>query len=510
MVRRRSLAKLRQQVEPVSAQVLGRLITNWQGVVKPRRGLEALLDSIESLQGAALPASSLETEILPARIQNYSPANLDTLMAASEVVWCGVERLGERDGRIALFLADHLSQLWLPRTLFAASQVIGHVGDGSADASRGAGTGVRHDEGLSKRALQIADFLRRNAASFFAAIHQAVGAGYPGETNKALWDLVWRGLVTNDPFAAVRAFTARPASRAKRLNTDPVLRGTFRSWRMASPSSHGRWCLIESRIISPLSSTAMSAALTQQLLNRYGLITRETAVAENVPGGLSAVYPVLKAMEDGGRVRRGYFVASVGATQFALPAALDLLRWLRDDPETPEVVQLAATDPANLYGAILRWPSADSPDVAGSLARSVGASVILVDGALAACWRKGSPQISVFLPDEEPNRSRVGRALAAALREVALRGRELAAPGDHHGRGLLIGEICGLPTSVHALAPFLREAGFVSGALGYHVPRAARSLWSVVRRPSFPGLNAEERQAAVWGERLEGMRGSFD
>ena len=472
MVRRRSLAKLRHEVEPVGTQALGRLITNWQGVVTPRRGLDALLDTIESLQGAALPASIVETEILPSRIQNYTPADLDTLMAAGEVIWCGVEPLGERDGRIALFLADHLPQLW--------GFGVGDPGGRSAETTLetrnpnpesripSSGTVIRPEEELPERASRIADFLRRNGASFFAAIHQAAGAGFPGETNKALWDLVWRRLVTNDAFGALRAFTARGSSRIRRRAVNPALPGSFRSRRMASPSSQGRWSLIESRIMASPSVTAKSAALTQQLLNRYGLITREAAAAENIPGGFGAIYPVLKAMEESGRVRRGYFVAGVGATQFALPAALDLLRSLREPPETPEVVHLAAADPANPYGTILKWPPADSSQ--SPLARVLGGKVILVDGMLAAYWRKGNPQISVFLPDEEPNRSRVARALAAALREVALRGRQLATPGDHHGRGLLIGQIGLTPVMSHPLAPFLLEAGFVSGTLGYHVP----------------------------------------
>ncbi len=475
LVRRRSLAKLRHEVEPVSAQALGQLITNWQGVVKPRRGLDAVLDAVESLQGAALPASILETEILPARIQNYSPADLDTLMAAGEVVWCGVEPLGGRDGRIALFLADHLPQLWDTRPANNSAGADLKVCEAATTpGSRNPNTETRNptpdivirpEEGLPERELQILDFLKRSGAAFFSVIHEAAEGGYPGETHNALWNLVWRGLVTNDGFGALRAFTAKPGSRSRRQTADAR---AFRSRRMASPSSQGRWCLIESRILASPSPTARSAALAQQLLNRYGLITRETVVAENIPGGFSAVYPVLKALEEGGRIRRGYFVAGIGATQFALPAALDLLRSLRDDPEKLDVVQLAAADPANPYGTILKWPPEDS--LKGPLARSVGASVILVDGALAAYWRRANPQIVVFLPDEEPARSRVARALAAALREAALRGRELAAPGDHHGRGLLVGEINGLSASAHPLAPFLQEAGFVSGALGYHVP----------------------------------------
>jgi ATP-dependent Lhr-like helicase len=379
-VRRRSLAKLRKQVEPVEPAVLGRLVTSWQGVVRKRSGLDALLDAIENLQGAPLPASIFESEMLAARIDGYNPADLDTLTAAGEIVWCGIEPLGERDGRLAIYLTDHFARLKRP-------------------APPGE---------LSPRERAIVEHLQRQGASFFADLHAAAGGGYPAETVNTLWDLVWKGILTNDTFHSLRAFTRPPERRQRK----PKGR-TFRSRRVAPPSAEGRWSLVADRMKSGVSPTEWSTALAQQLLSRYGVLTREVAAAEGIYGGFSAVYDVLKALEDAGRVRRGYFVASVGATQFALPAALELMRSLREAPDEPEAVVLAATDPANPYGTMLKWPQASDAD--GRPTRSVGALVILVNGALAGYISRGSRQLLTFLPEDEPQRSMVERALARAL-----------------------------------------------------------------------------------------------
>jgi ATP-dependent Lhr-like helicase len=354
-IRRRSLAKLRREVEPVDPAVLGRLTTTWQGVVRPRPGLDALLDAIESLQGAPLPASIFESALLSARVERYNPTDLDALTAAGEVTWCGLEPLGDRDGRIALYLTDHLARLRRPAP----------------------------PAELTEREQAMLDYLRRHGASFFAAVHEAAGGGYPGETVESLWSLVWKGAITNDTFHALRAFTRPPDRRAKR----PATGRAFRSRRVAPPSAEGRWALVAERAGSSISPTEWSAATAQQLLSRYGVLTREVAGAEGIEGGFSAVYDVLKALEDAGRIRRGYFVAGVGANQFALPAALDLLRSLKDAPGEPEVVVLAAPDPANPYGTILPWPApaaSAAAEAARSPTRSVGAVVVLVNGARAS------------------------------------------------------------------------------------------------------------------------------
>jgi ATP-dependent Lhr-like helicase len=488
MLRRRSLAKLRHEVEPVDQAVLGRFATTWQGIVKRRHGADALLDAIEQLQGAPLPASILETEILPARIDIYDPADLDAVTAAGEVVWVGVESLGERDGRVALYLADHLPRLLAPRPIVSRP--------GPSDPARGGSKKTRPTEDrddFSEREAAILDVLRDRGASFFGPLHDAVGAGYPAETVDALWNLVWQRLITNDTFHALRAFTRSraPRRRAKGRHVEVT---AFRSRRMAPPSAEGRWTLLPHDVTRGLQASARSAkavalhdttkwaaAVTQQLLARHGVVTREAVAADGVSGGFGIVYPVLKGMEETGRIRRGYFVAGLGATQFAMPGALDLLRSLRDAPDDPEIAILAATDPANPYGAALPWPqkkpqsseSSQSKDRAADAAdsavfsgdagrgpiRSVGATVILVNGALAAYLPRGDRQLLTFLPDAEPDRSRTGRAIARVLIDRARTG------GDTP-RGMLIEEIDGGPPARHPMATLLTDAGFIAGAMG--------------------------------------------
>jgi ATP-dependent Lhr-like helicase len=464
-IRRKSLAKLRREVEPVEQHTLARFLTHWQGLLAPRRTgsahLDALLDAIESLQGAPLPASLLEMSILPARIADYTPAGLDTLIAAGEVTWAGVEPIGERDGRIALFLADKLPLLAQNRRLV---------------------------EPLTEREEKLLSVLESTGASFFDPLHQAIGGGYPGETIDALWSLVWRGLITNDSLHALRAYIARPESARtpRRLQTGAV----FRSRRTTPPTAQGRWSLLlqlsagrETRTTAggpgleagatTASTTERSHALALQLLNRYGVLLRESVAAENVPGGFSAVYDVLKAMEESGRIRRGYFVGGLGATQFALPAAVDLLRQLRTEPlaEKPEFVQLAATDPANPYGSVLRWPELpvaeeDSESAPRILTRATYAEVILRNGELVAWLKRGNPNLLVFLPAEEPERSQVAAGLAHFL---CTRGQERMRQSSHEG--VLVTSINRQPVTGHFMARFLMDAGFHPGPLGMHLRR---------------------------------------
>jgi ATP-dependent Lhr-like helicase len=428
LLRRRSLARLRAEVEAVPPAVLGRLITTWQGVARRRRGLDALLDAIESLQGAPLAASILEREILAARLDAYRPDDLDTLAAAGEVVWCGVEPLGERDGRVALFLAERQARLWRPPI--------------------GAAPGE-----LSPLQVRIAEFLRDRGASFFAALHAGVGGGFAGDLLDALWDLVWRGLATNDSFHPLRAYIA-PRERRERGRSHG-----FRSRRSTPPGGEGRWTLTSGRLAAVASATEWSAAVAQQLLKRYGIVTRESVAAEGVPGGFAAVYDVFRALEESGRIRRGYFAAGVGAAQFALPAALDQLRLFRVAPPAPEVVVLAATDPANPYGALLRWPG-DNGGAGRPPLRAVGAQVVLVDGAAAAYLARGGRQLTTWLPAGEPERAAAARAVAQALAGLALRD------------GLLLGEIDGVPAPEHPLAPALAAAGFTASGMGFSVRRS--------------------------------------
>jgi ATP-dependent Lhr-like helicase len=477
-IRRKSLARLRREVEPVEQHTLARFLTHWQGLLAPRRSgpahLDALLDVIENLQGAPLPASLLESAILPARLAGYESAGLDTLIAAGEVAWAGVEPLGERDGRIALYLADKLPLLAQARPF---------------------------TEPLTEREEKLLAVLESTGASFFDPLHQAVGGGYPGETIDALWSLVWRGLVTNDSLHALRAYIQRPDTRTARR---PHQTGAvFRSRRTTPPNAQGRWsllpvlppssprfvtgrdfsradkdakttmALVTAASSSGLTETERSHALAMQLLNRYGVLMREHAAAENIPGGFSAVYDVLKALEESGRLRRGYFVAGLGATQFALPAAVDMLRQLRNAPdaEKPEFVQLAAADPANPYGSVLRWPDLpvmeeDSESAPRVLTRASYAEVILRNGQLVAWLRRNNPNVLVFLPGEEPERSQVAAGLAHFL---CARGQERM-HADRH-QGVLITTINGQPVAAHPMARFLMDAGFHPGPLGLHLRR---------------------------------------
>jgi len=418
-IRRRSLAKLRKEIEPVDPPILARFLGHWHNLKKPRAGLDALLDAIEKLQGAAIPASILETEVLRSRVANYQPSDLDSLLAAGEVIWCGIEPIGERDGRVALYLTDHLARLWEPPTVT-----------------------------LDERETKIFDFLQARGASFFAAIHQE--QGFPGDTTDALWSLVWKGVITNDAFRPLRArLRGQSEKRSKR---------GFRSRRQASGASEGRWSLVASRIVQTHTQTERAVALAEQLLQRYGVVTREVATSEGIRGGFSAVYDVFKSLEDSGRIRRGYFVSGVGAMQFALPHVLEQLRALRETPDLPEVVHLAATDPANPYGALLKWP-------VKSLQRSAGAMVILVDGVLGAYMTRGGRQLQVFLPEGEPDQTRMARAVAARLKLLA---------SAKERQGLMIAEINGEHVEDHALTPHLRDVGFLRSPQGYYLPTRAR------------------------------------
>jgi ATP-dependent Lhr-like helicase len=419
-LRRRSLARLRREIEPVDAEALGRFAVSWHGIGSGRRGLEALLDAIDQLQGAAIPASVLEGEVLPARVEDYQPAMLDTLMAAGEVMWAGVEPLGERDGRIAVYLTDHLSLLRPPA--------------GEVPAIEG-------------RAADALAYLRAHGASFFAAIHEGTGGGFPVETVDALWALVWAGLITNDTLHPLRAY-----GRTEEKRTARRPHGAFRSRRLVPPKAEGRWSTLAQTRASKAATTSWGAAVAQQLLNRHGVVTRETVAAEPVAGGFSTIYQVLKAMDDAGRVRRGYFVAGLGAAQFAMPAALDLLRSMREPPDTPRTSVLAATDPANPYGTILKWP-VDGPT------RTVGSRVILVDGLAAGYLRRGERELLLCAPEHEPRRSQV-------IREVARMLLHLAAVRGEGRRGMLVADINGEPAAAHPAARVFIEAGFAATAMG--------------------------------------------
>src|SRR6185503_10950456 len=344
-LRRRTLAKLRAQVAPVGAAAFAAFLPRWHGLDQPRRGPLALRDAIARLEGVALPFSELEARILPARILDYHPRMLDELGAAGELVWVGAGALGTRDGRVILLRRDRAL------ALAPEPQPLTH------------GTAV-HDA--------IVAHLGQVGASFLVAIEQAVAAVIPrseagggalhGPIVAALWDLVWAGVVTNDTFAPLRSL-GQPAGR--RFN--------------AHAAFGGRWSLVTSLGAAP-TATARAHAQATALLERWGIAGRATARADELPGGFAAIGDVLRAMEDAGTVRRGYFVESLEGAQFAWPGAIDRLR---EAPrgEAQRVDVLPAVDPACAWGSALPWPELRDGDARP--ARRVGATAVLVDGALA-------------------------------------------------------------------------------------------------------------------------------
>jgi ATP-dependent Lhr-like helicase len=485
-IRRKSLARLRKQVEPVEQQTMARMASHWHGCLHRRRGLDAVLDAVDQLQGAPLPASVIEREILPARVAGYQAGDLDTLIGAGEVVWCGVEAIGEADGRIALFLADKLAELHTPSVAKLQANSLSSP--------------------LGEKQQQILELLASRGAMFFGALHESLGGGFPGETIDALWGLVWTGLVTNDTFHALRAYMARRAST--RSSSRQHVQSNFRSRRTLAPSAQGRWTLVDSPSMIEISPTIRSHAVALQLLKRHGVVTRESMGLENIAGGFSAVYDVLKALEESGRVRRGYFVAGLGGAQFALPSAIDLLRSLRADraPEKSEMLCLAATDPANLYGSVLRWPSTslvqdqvatthgngeDTVPAGESntrmLARAVGARVILRNGELVAYMRRNNPNLIVFLAADEPDRSHIARDLANFL--VELGQQDMQAQGSNRSGGLLLVTVNDVPIAEHFLSRFLLDAGFHASPMGFHLRRSL--LAPVVHESAGPASSRE-------------------
>ncbi len=435
LLRRRSLARLRREVEPVDAAALARFLPEWHGIQPigtnpaPFRGsaaLERLADVVDQLAGQPIPASVLERDVLPARIPGYQPRLLDELGALGEVAWVGRGSLGRDDGRIALVRPGRelLRPVGLP--------------DGTERPSD-----PRHEA--------IRDHLAQKGASFYRELYAAARGGPDREVLDALWDLVWAGEVTNDTFAPLRAL------RWKRTGRSNGARRGFRPGRVTTlgpPEAAGRWSLIDGAATA--SSTERLHALSLALLERHGVLTREAVAAEGIDGGFSAVYPVLRAMEEAGRIRRGYFVDGLGAAQFALAGALDRLRATREpaDPSSGAPVQLlAAADPANPFGAALAWPRRGEAD-RRPYQRAAGAYVVLVDGIATLYLERGGSTLQT-LP-------------AADDREVAITAarsfRTLIADGRM--RELVIRKVDGDDVATSPFRPVLVDAGFVPGYRG--------------------------------------------
>jgi ATP-dependent Lhr-like helicase len=426
-IRRRCLAALRQEVEPVPPEALGRFLPDWQGVGGRRRGVDALADVVAQLQGAPVAASVLEPDVLACRMNGYKPADLDQLCTSGEVVWIGAGALGATDGRVRLVFRDQAALL-VP----AAEQC----------------EGALHDALRSR--------LRDRGASFWGdLVAAAQAASLPYDTESvlaALWDLVWAGEVTNDSLAPLRARIAgQPRSRSR---NSPSRVGRSRRGRLrlgglsatGPPSAAGRWSLVEPLLSPQPTGTESTLARAHQLLDRYGVVTRETALGEGIDGGFAGVYPVLKALEERGEARRGYFVAGLGAAQFALPGAVDRLRGARTPEPATDPVVLAATDPAQPYGAALTWP--ESP---GRPARTAGAHVVLADGTPSVVLERGGRSLTTFA-DAESSDAWID-AIIGLVKDGRLRKLEIA-------------KVDGQPVRETPWAARLESAGFIPAYKG--------------------------------------------
>jgi ATP-dependent Lhr-like helicase len=405
-LKRRSLAVLRSEIEPVEPKALARFEIAWQGLSHdPPRGRNALADAIHQLTGVPIPATTVERDVLAARVADPG-TGIDDLMLSGDLVWIGQDSLGAKDGRIALYPRDSLARLWT-----------GPDPEYEPDETGGA----------------IVESLSQRGASFFRDIYETTGGGDPAETLDALWDLVWAGLVTNDTFGPVRAYTAR---RKTRGSGKRPLSSRFPA------HAQGRWSLTSQLLHEQISETERHAAWAELLLDRHGVVTRSTVLAEGFPGGFSALYPVFSHLEETGRIRRGYFVEGLGGSQFALPGAVDRLRGQPPDG----LIVVSATDPANPYGGVLPWPEVEDT----RLARDAGAYVLLHDGELVGYLDRGRRGLTLLDVSAE-GFGEVSRAMA----EVAGRYRRLT-----------LATVNGEPATTSSLAPPLREWGFALAPRG--------------------------------------------
>ena len=543
-IRARSLAALREEIEPVSAQVYGVFLPSWQnvrslsvrvaqtlpeasayGAFMPSRRTatvvgervaplspaaengtdyagqdststtEDLLTAIDQLAGVRVPASALETLILPARVPGYQPHMLDELMASGRVFFTGAGQLGgssaqKSDGWIRLHLSesssltlgeDYPEQLLRAENpeLWEALQTPGTLEHAIYEALAHGGLFV---PALRERVTQL--------MSAAAPAGQVVTFPDAAEVSAALWRLVWSGAVTNDSFAPVRAMLAgvrsahpTPAAPARlsrvgrrgagriaaaRASMGNAMAGGYgadsyssggystptsgygattgrglRSLRGGSlrggihattpavaPQDSGRFSRVDTLLQEPVEATVAALARADLLLDRYGVLTRGCLQVEDSAGGFSQLYRIYSAAEDRALVRRGYFIEGLGAAQFAAPATVDLLRSTADNlsiPAGPQgfgasayapqrtdteqvygtftVTLLAATDPANPYGAALSWPAIPSfahegeGTVKHRPARKAGACVVLVDGTPVLYVERGAKTLLAFTTD---------------------------------------------------------------------------------------------------------------
>ncbi|GAB3618075.1 ATP-dependent helicase [Okibacterium endophyticum] len=391
-LRLRSLAALRHEVEPVDQAVFARFLVAWQHVSAPLTGIDGVVGVIEQLAGVRMPASAWETLVLPQRVSDYSPAMLDELTATGEVVWSGAGALPGSDGWVSLHLAES-APLTLPVALDAPA-------------------GVHEPDDLQREILVA---LGGGGAYFFTQLAEATGTHDDKALVAALWELVWAGLITNDTFSPLRMLTGtggahRTTRRAPRSRTyssslsaqrRAVRPATMRT-RVGSPALGGRWSILP---LAEQDQTVRAAATAETLLDRYGIVTRGSVMAEGVPGGFALTYRVLAGFEDSGRARRGYFIDGLGAAQFSTSGTVDRLRTHTradgDDANPSDAITLAATDPANPFGASIAWPALAESATRHRPGRKAGSLVTLVDGSLALYLERGGKTLLAFTDDAE-------------------------------------------------------------------------------------------------------------
>ncbi|WP_307080334.1 DNA glycosylase AlkZ-like family protein [Arthrobacter pascens] len=412
-LRRRSLAALRAEVEPVDAAAYGRFLPAWQHVRAPGsgrgqpalRGLDGIVTAIDQLSGVPVPASAWEPLVLASRVSDYQPAMLDELMAAGEILWSGAGALPGNDGWVSFHLADSAELTLNPA--------------------------IEYEPGDAQR--RLLDHLRNNGGGYFFRQLTDVAGGMDSvlgdqDVVSALWDLAWAGRITGDTFAPVRALIAGghtshrqvarpPRARSLRmsrlgrshgtglLGSPGLSGGRYGSMSAAPPTppmAAGRWSALP---LPELDPTIHARATAELLLDRYGVVTRGSVMAEQILGGFGLMYKVLARLEEAGRCRRGYFIEHLGAAQFAVPATVDRLRTYSEDTQLakpePAALALAATDPANPYGAALPWPALNVEAGTGHRpGRKAGALVVLVDGALVLYVERGGKTLLAFSDDE--------------------------------------------------------------------------------------------------------------
>ena len=432
-LRMRSLAAIRGSVEPVSPEAYARFLPDWQHIGRPLEGVDGVLTVIEQFAGVPIPASAWESLVLPSRVLDYSPAMLDELTAAGEVIWSGHGTLPGRDGWVSLHPAD-IAPFTLPeREAEIAS------------------------DSLESRILIALDV---GGAYFAAQLKDMAAAENEQSVLEALWSLTWSGYVTNDTFAPIRSLLAGGSQAHKVKRRAPRAR-TYRGVSFSGsaaprpPSIGGRWSLLPALETDAARRATVAAGL---LLDRYGVVTRGAVQAEGVPGGFAQAYRVLAGFEEAGHCRRGYVIEKLGAAQFAASGTVDRLRTYAGlaDPPPRQAVTLAATDPANPYGAALGWPKLDG--VSHRPGRKAGGLVVLVDGTLVLSLERGGRTVLSFSDDGE-----VLRAAASDLAATA-RARRLDT--------LTVEKVNGEGVYGTELALALQEAGFVATPRGYTLRKA--------------------------------------